>query len=71
MIKLLAHKETDRLLGAHIVGPRASELIHELAMVMAFEGSAEDIALTVHAHPTLSEALREAALAVSGRAIHR
>jgi dihydrolipoamide dehydrogenase len=70
MVKILAHKETDRLLGVHIVGPRASELIAEAVVAMEFAGSAEDLARTVHAHPTLSEVVREAALAVDKRAIH-
>ncbi len=70
LVKLIADAETDRLLGAHIVGPQASELIHECAVTMAMEGSAEDIAMTCHAHPTLSEAVKEAALAVHKRAIH-
>jgi dihydrolipoamide dehydrogenase len=69
-VKILADTVTDRVLGVHIFGPRASEMIAEAVMVMEFEGSAEDIARTCHAHPTLSEATREAALAVDGRAIH-
>jgi dihydrolipoamide dehydrogenase len=56
--------------GRHIVGPMAGELIHEAAVLMEFGGSAEDLARTCHAHPTLSEAVKEAALAVAGRAIH-
>jgi dihydrolipoamide dehydrogenase len=70
MVKILAHAATDRVLGAQIVGPRASELVSEIVTVMEFGGSAEDIARTVHAHPTLSEVTREAALDVDGRAIH-
>jgi dihydrolipoamide dehydrogenase len=70
LVKILADKRTDRVLGVHIVGPWASDLIAEAVSVMEFGGSAEDIARTVHAHPTLSEAMREAALAVGGRAIH-
>ncbi len=70
LVKILADAETDRVLGVHILGPRASELIAEAVSVMEFGGSAEDIARTCHAHPTLSEATREAALAVEGRAIH-
>ena len=70
LVKLLADAETDRLLGAHIVGARASELIAELVVAMTFHASAEDIARTIHAHPTLSETVKEAALAVDGRAIH-
>lgn len=69
-VKLLAHEVTGRLLGVHIVGPRASDLIAEAVTVMAFEGTAMDMAMTVHAHPTLSEALKEAALDVQKRAIH-
>lgn len=69
-VKLVADAETDRLLGAHLVGPTASELVAELTITLEFGGSSEDIALTVHPHPTLSEATREAALAVLGRAIH-
>ena len=69
-VKVLADARTDRLLGLHILGPRASDLIAEAALAMEFEGSAEDIARTVHAHPTLPEAVKEAALAVAGRTIH-
>lgn len=67
-VKVLAHKDTDRLLGVHIIGPRASDMIAEAVMCMEFSGSAEDLARAFHAHPTLSEALREAALNVDGRA---
>ncbi|MDA3950695.1 MAG: dihydrolipoyl dehydrogenase [Spirochaeta sp.] len=70
MVRILADEETDRILGAHIVGPWASDLIGEIVSVMEFGGSAEDIARTVHAHPTLSEVVREAALGVDGRMIH-
>jgi dihydrolipoamide dehydrogenase len=69
-VKVLAHEKTDRVLGVHIIGPRAGELIAEAAAAMAFGASSEDIARTCHAHPTLPEALKEAALAVDGRAIH-
>ncbi|MCA3560038.1 MAG: dihydrolipoyl dehydrogenase [Aestuariivirga sp.] len=69
-VKVLADARTDRVLGVHIVGPMAGELIHEAAVLMEFGGSAEDLARTCHAHPTLSEAVKEAALAVAGRAIH-
>jgi dihydrolipoamide dehydrogenase len=69
-VKILAHLESDRVLGVHIVGPRASDLIAEAAAVMSFGGTARDIALTCHAHPTLPEALREAALDVHKEAIH-
>ncbi|MDR9389000.1 MAG: dihydrolipoyl dehydrogenase [Wenzhouxiangella sp.] len=70
-VKLLADAETDRLLGAQIIGPQASELIGECVVTMEFAGSSEDLARIVHAHPTLSEAVHEAALAVDGRAIHK
>jgi dihydrolipoamide dehydrogenase len=70
LVKILADARTDRVLGVHIIGPRASDLIAECVTVMEFAGSAEDIARICHAHPTLSEAVREAALAVDRRAIH-
>ena len=70
LVKILAHKETDRILGAHIVGPSASELIAEVVAIMEFMGSAEDLARTFHGHPTLTEAIKEAALDVENRAIH-
>ncbi|MCA9521557.1 MAG: dihydrolipoyl dehydrogenase [Myxococcales bacterium] len=70
VVKLVACARTDRLLGAHIVGPRASDLIPELVLALEFKASAEDVARTVHAHPTLSEAIKEAALAVGGSPIH-
>ena len=69
-VKLLADARTDRLLGAHIIGPDAGHLIAEIALAMEFHASAEDIARTSHAHPTLSEAIKEAALAVDKRPIH-
>ena len=69
-VKLISDSNTDRLLGAHIIGPRASDLIAELVLGMAFETTAQDIALTVHAHPTLSEAVKEAALGLGDGAIH-
>jgi dihydrolipoamide dehydrogenase len=69
-VKILADKNTDRILGAHLIGPAAGELIHELCVAMEFGASAEDIALTCHAHPTWSEAVREAALACGDGAIH-
>ncbi len=69
-VKVLADAETDRILGVHIIGANASELIAEAAVIMEFSGSAEDLARTCHAHPTLSEAVKEAALAVAKRAIH-
>ncbi|PZQ13054.1 MAG: dihydrolipoyl dehydrogenase [Ancylobacter novellus] len=69
-VKILADAKTDRVLGVHIVGPDAGTLIAEVALGMEFSASSEDIARTCHAHPTLSEAVKEAALAVEGRAIH-
>lgn len=69
-VKLLADKETDRILGAHIIGPAAGDLIHEVCVAMEFGASAEDLALTCHAHPTYSEAVREAALACGDGPIH-
>jgi dihydrolipoamide dehydrogenase len=69
-VKLLADKETDRVLGVHIVGPDAEALVMEVAVAMEFGASSEDIARTCHAHPTLTEAVKEAALAVEKRAIH-
>jgi len=69
-VKILADAKTDRILGAHILGPRASDLIAELATAMELGASAEDVARSVHAHPTLPEAVKEAALAVAKRAIH-
>ncbi len=69
-VKILADKRTDRILGAHIIGPDAGTLIAELATAMEFGASAEDVARTCHAHPSLNEAVKEAALAVDGRALH-
>lgn len=69
-VKILADAETDRLLGVHILGPQASELIAQAVIAMEFDASAEDLALTMFAHPTLSEAVHEAALGVAGHAIH-
>jgi dihydrolipoamide dehydrogenase len=69
-VKVVADKATDRVLGVHIVGPRASDLIAEAALAVEFGASAEDIARTVHAHPTLPEALKEAALGVAKRQIN-
>lgn len=71
LVKIIAHAETDRLLGVHMVGACVSELIAEAVVAMEFHGSAEDLARICHAHPTLSEAVHEAALAVDRRAIHR
>ncbi len=70
MVKMLAHEETDRILGCHIVGPSAADLVQQVVIAMEFGSSAEDLALTVFGHPTLSEAVHEAALAVDGHAIH-
>ncbi len=69
-VKILADKDTDRILGAHIIGPDAGTLIAELATAMEFGASSEDVARICHAHPSLSEAVKEAALAVEGRALH-
>ena len=69
-VKVLADAKTDRVLGVHIIGREAGEMIHEAAVLMEFGGSAEDLARTCHAHPTRSEAVKEAALAVGKRAIH-
>jgi dihydrolipoamide dehydrogenase len=69
-VKILADAKTDRILGIHILGPRASDIIAEAAIAMEFGASAEDIARSAHAHPTLPEAVKEAALAVNGRALH-
>jgi dihydrolipoamide dehydrogenase len=70
MVKLLAHADNDRILGCHIVGPSAADLVQQVVIAMEFGASAEDLALTVFGHPTLSEAVHEAALAVNGHAIH-
>ncbi len=69
-VKMIADADTDRVLGCHIIGPNAGEMIHEVCVAMEFGASAEDIAMTCHAHPTTSEAVREAALALGGGAIH-
>ena len=69
-VKVLADAKTDRILGVHMIGPNAGEMIAEAAVIMEFSGSAEDLARTCHAHPTLSEAVKEAALAVAKRQIH-
>lgn len=69
-VKVLSHAKTDKILGVHIIGPFASEILQEAVVAMEFEGSAEDLARTIFSHPSLSEALHEAALAVDGRAIH-
>jgi dihydrolipoamide dehydrogenase len=70
MVKILADEETDRILGCHIIGPSAADLVQQIVIAMEFGSSSEDIALTVFGHPTLSEAVHEAALAVDGHAIH-
>lgn len=69
-VKILADKTTDKVLGAHILGYNAGEMIHELAVLMEFGGSSEDLARTCHAHPTMSEAVRESAMATCGKPIH-
>jgi len=69
-VKILSDKATDRLLGCHIIGPQAGDLIQEVVNVMEFGGSAEDIARICHGHPGLPEAVKEAAMAAGGRAIH-
>jgi dihydrolipoamide dehydrogenase len=69
-VKLIADAKTDLLLGAHMIGPTVSELAAELVLAFAYDASAEDVATTIHAHPTLSEATKEAALGVAGHAIH-
>ena len=70
LVKVIAHAKTDRILGCHIVGPSASDLVQQIAIAMEFGSSAEDIGMTVFGHPTFSEAVKEAALAVHGHAIH-
>jgi dihydrolipoamide dehydrogenase len=70
LVKILSDKQTDRVLGVHIISPRASDLIIEAAMAVEFRASAEDLARTVHAHPTLSESVREAAMGAGGWSIH-
>ncbi len=71
LVKVIAHAETDRILGMHLCGPNVSELVHEGVVAMEFNGSADDLARICHAHPTLSEAVHDAALAVDKRAIHK
>jgi dihydrolipoamide dehydrogenase len=71
LVKIVADARTDRVLGVHVLGPRASDLIAEAVLALEFAASAEDLARTCHAHPTLPEAVREAALAAGGRAIHQ
>ena len=69
-VKILADKKSDKILGAHIIGPGAGDIIHEICVAMEFGASTEDLARTCHAHPTVSEAVREAALACLDGAIH-
>jgi dihydrolipoamide dehydrogenase len=69
-VKFIADAETDELLGAHLLGPNVSELVSEVVLAFEYRGSSEDLGITVHAHPTLSETVKEAALSVLGRAIH-
>ena len=70
LVKIIGDGKTDRILGVHIIGPQASELIAEAVLAMEFDGSCEDLARTIHAHPTLTEALHEAALGVANRSLH-
>jgi len=70
LVKIITHAETDVILGVHIIGDQASELIAEAVLAMEFSASAEDLARTIHAHPSISEALHEAALALDNRALH-
>ena len=69
-VKILADDKTDRVLGVHIIGPHSGDMIAEMALAMEFGASAEDVARTCHAHPTHTEAIKEAALAVDKRPIH-
>lgn len=71
MVKMIADKHSDKILGVHMVGPHVSELINECVLAMEYQASSEDLARTIHAHPTLAEAIHEAALAVDKRAIHK
>ena len=70
MVKILADSQTDRILGVHIVGAHSSEMIAQAVIAMEFDGTAEDLGITMFAHPTLSEAVHEAALSVHGHPIH-
>ena len=70
MVKMIADAETDRILGCHIIGPSAADLIQQIVVAMEFGSSAEDIGMIVYGHPTVSEAVHEAALAIDGHAIH-
>ena len=69
-VKFIADADTDELIGCHMIGPNASDLISEVVLAFEYRGASEDVGITVHAHPTLSEAVKEAGLAVTGRAIH-
>jgi dihydrolipoamide dehydrogenase len=69
-VKFVADARTDELLGAHMIGPNVSELIAEVVLAFEYRGSSEDIGVTIHAHPTLSETTKEAALAALGRTLH-
>jgi dihydrolipoamide dehydrogenase len=69
-VKFVVDKETDEILGAHMIGPNVSDLMAEVVLAMEYRGSAEDIGITVHSHPTLSEVTKEAALSALGRALH-
>jgi dihydrolipoamide dehydrogenase len=69
-VKFIADAKTDELLGAHLIGPNVSEMVAEVVLAFEYRGSSEDIGVTVHAHPTLSEVTKEAALATLGRALH-
>jgi dihydrolipoamide dehydrogenase len=71
MVKIIAHADSDRILGCHIVGPSAADLVQQVAIAMEFGSSSEDLGMTVFGHPTLSETVHEAALAVNGNAIHK
>jgi dihydrolipoamide dehydrogenase len=70
MVKIIANKRDDSIIGAHVIGPMAGELISELVVAMEFQASVEDIQRTIHAHPTLAEAIHEAALAADKKALH-
>ena len=69
-VKFVTDARTDEILGCHMIGPQVSELIHEVVLAMEYRASADDIGITVHAHPTLSETVKEAALGALGRSIH-
>jgi dihydrolipoamide dehydrogenase len=70
MVKILADAKADRVLGCHIIGPSAADLVQQMVIAMEFSASSEDIGLTMFSHPALSEAIHEAALAVNGHAVH-